>query len=76
MEKHGVRDRFDTLENRRLKVLGEQFAKIGWDKQLLHLTADDAIAIIDAIQSVNESKSNGILDLNPNTDIPDDEIPF
>ena len=71
MEKHGVGDRFDTL-----KALSEQFAKIGWDKQLLHLTQDDAIAIIDAIQSVNESKSNGILDLNPNTDIPDDEIPF
>tara|TARA_Y100001972_G_scaffold72152_1_gene87644 strand:+ start:707 stop:877 length:171 start_codon:yes stop_codon:yes gene_type:complete len=56
--------------------LSEQFAKIGWDKQLHHLTQDDAIAIIDAIQSVNESKSNGILDLNPNTDISDDEIPF
>jgi len=76
MEKHGVGNRFDTLENRRLKALSEQFAKIGWDKQLLHLTQDDALAIIDAIQSVNESKSNGILDLNPNTDIPDDEIPF
>ena len=71
MEEHGVGNRHNTL-----KALSEQLAKIGWDKQLLHLTQDDAIAIIDAIQSVNGSKSNGILDLNPNTDISDDEIPF
>ena len=28
MEKHGVGNRFDTLENRRLKALSEQFAKM------------------------------------------------
>ena len=59
-----------------LKTLSEQFAKIGWDKKLLHLTQDDALAIIDAIQSAN-GVSSGVLDLNPNSNIlEDDEIPF
>tara|TARA_A100000172_G_scaffold76847_2_gene60702 strand:+ start:4822 stop:5037 length:216 start_codon:yes stop_codon:yes gene_type:complete len=71
MDEHGRGNYNNTL-----KALSEQFAKIGWDKKLQHLTADDAVAIIDAIQSVNESKHDGILDLNPNTDIADDEIPF
>jgi len=71
MDEHGRGNHNNTL-----KALSEQFAKIGWDKKLQHLTADDAVAIIDAIQSVNESKHDGILDLNPNTDIADDEIPF
>ena len=43
-----------------LKKLSEQFAKIGWDKKLLHLTQDDALAIIDAIQSAN-GVSSGVL---------------
>tara|TARA_R100001224_G_scaffold99009_1_gene69545 strand:- start:18 stop:188 length:171 start_codon:yes stop_codon:yes gene_type:complete len=56
--------------------LSEQFAKIGWDKKLQNLTQDEALAIIDAIQSANGDNS-GILDLNPNTDTFDeDEIPF
>ena len=67
MEEHGVGNRFDTLENRRLKALSEQFAKIGWDKQLHHLTADDAVAIIDAIQSVNESKIGKHCFIGPNS---------
>ena len=70
MEEHGIGDRHNTL-----KILSEQFAKIGWDKKLQHLTQDEALAIIDAIKSANGDNS-GILDLNPNTDIPDDEIPF
>ena len=71
MDKHGNGDRHDTL-----KILSEQFAKIGWDKKLQDLTRDEALAIIDAIQSAN-GVNNGVLDLNPNTDIFDeDEIPF
>jgi len=59
-----------------LKTLSEQFAKIGWDKKLQHLTQDEALAIIDAIQSAN-GVSSGVLDLNPNSNIlEDDEIPF
>ena len=71
MDKHGNGDRHDTL-----KILSEQFAKIGWDKKLQDLTRDEALAIIDAIKSANGDNS-GIIDLNPNTDIFDeDEIPF
>ncbi len=71
MEQHGNRDRHDTL-----KILSEQFAKIGWDKKLQDLTRDEALAIIDAINSAS-GVNNGVLDLNPNTDIFDeDEIPF
>ena len=71
MEQHGNGDRHNTL-----KILSEQIAKIGWDKKLQNLTQDEALAIIDAIQSANGDNS-GILDLNPNTDIFDeDEIPF
>ena len=71
MDEHGNGNRHNTL-----KILSEQFAKIGWDKKLQHLTQDEALAIIDAIQSANGDNS-GILDLNPNTDIFDeDEIPF
>jgi hypothetical protein len=56
--------------------LSEQFAKIGWDKKLQDLTRDEALAIIDAINSAS-GVNNGVLDLNPNTDIFDeDEIPF
>tara|TARA_B100000085_G_scaffold54572_1_gene47783 strand:+ start:392 stop:559 length:168 start_codon:yes stop_codon:yes gene_type:complete len=55
--------------------LSEQFAKIGWDKKLQNLTQDEALAIIDAIQSANGDNS-GILDLNPNSVVPEDEIPF
>ena len=71
MEQHGNGDRHDTL-----KILSEQFAKIGWDKKLQDLTRDEALAIIDAINSAS-GVNNGVLDLNPNTDIFDeDEIPF
>ena len=71
MDQHGNGDRHNTL-----KILSEQFAKIGWDKKLQHLTQDEALAIIDAIKSANGDNS-GVLDLNPNTDIFDeDEIPF
>ena len=71
MEQHGNGDRHHSL-----KILSEQFAKIGWDKKLQNLTQDEALAIIDAIQSANGDNS-GILDLNPNTDTFDeDEIPF
>ena len=71
MDEHGKGDRHNTL-----KILSEQFAKIGWDKKLQHLTQDEALAIIDAIKSANGDNS-GVLDLNPNTDIFDeDEIPF
>jgi len=70
MDEHGNRNGHDTL-----KVLSEQFAKIGWDKKLQDLTRDEALAIIDAISA--NGVNNGILDLNPNTDIFDeDEIPF
>ena len=59
-----------------LKKLSEQFAKIGWDKKFRDLTEDEALAIIDAIQSAN-GVSSGVLDLNPNSNIlEDDEIPF
>jgi|TARA_R100000426_G_scaffold20555_1_gene17709 hypothetical protein len=71
MDEHGNGDRHDTL-----KILSEQFAKIGWDKKLQDLTRDEALAIIDAINSAS-GVNNGVLDLNPNTDIFDeDEIPF
>ena len=71
MDEHGNRNGHDTL-----KVLSEQFSKIGWDKKLQDLTEDQALAIIDAIKSANGVNS-GVLDLNPNTDIFDeDEIPF
>ena len=71
MDEHGNGNRHNTL-----KILSEQFAKIGWDKKLQNLTQDEALAIIDAIQSAN-GVNNGVLDLNPNTDIFDeDEIPF
>ena len=71
MDEHGNVNRHNTL-----KILSEQFAKIGWDKKLQHLTQDEALAIIDAIKSANGDNS-GVLDLNPNTDIFDeDEIPF
>ena len=71
MDEHGNGNRHNTL-----KILSEQFAKIGSDKKLQNLTQDEALAIIDAIQSANGDNS-GILDLNPNTDIFDeDEIPF
>ena len=59
-----------------LKTLSEQFAKIGWDKKFRDLTEEEALAIIDAIQSAN-GVSSGVLDLNPNSNIlEDDEIPF
>ena len=71
MDEHGNGNRHNTL-----KILSEQFAKIGWDKKLQNLTQDEALAIIDAIKSANGVNS-GVLDLNPNTDIFDeDEIPF
>lgn len=71
MDEHGNGNRHNTL-----KILSEQFAKIGWDKKLQDLTEDQALAIIDAIKSANGVNS-GVLDLNPNTDIFDeDEIPF
>ena len=71
MEQHGNGNRHNTL-----KILSEQFAKIGWDKKLQNLTQDEALAIIDAINSASGVNS-GVLDLNPNTDIFDeDEIPF
>ena len=71
MEQHGNGDRHNTL-----KILSEQFAKIGWDKKLQNLTQDESLAIIDAINSASGVNS-GVLDLNPNTDIFDeDEIPF
>jgi hypothetical protein len=71
MDEHGNGNRHNTL-----KILSEQFAKIGWDKKLQNLTQDEALAIIDAIKSANGDNS-GVLDLNPNTDIFDeDEIPF
>ena len=71
MDEHGNGNRHNTL-----KILSEQFAKIGWDKKLQNLTQDEARAIIDAIKSANGDNS-GVLDLNPNTDIFDeDEIPF
>jgi hypothetical protein len=71
MDEHGNGDRHNTL-----KILSEQFAKIGWDKKLQDLTRDEALAIIDAINSAS-GVNNGVLDLNPNTDIFDeDEIPF
>ena len=71
MDEHGNGNGHNTL-----KILSEQFAKIGWDKKLQDLTQDQALAIIDAIQSANGDNS-GILDLNPNSNIlEDDEIPF
>ena len=71
MDEHGNGNRHNTL-----KILSEQFAKIGWDKKLQNLTQDEALAIIDAINSAS-GVNNGVLDLNPNTDILDeDEIPF
>ena len=70
MEQHGNRNRHDTL-----KILSEQFAKIGWDKKLQHLTQEEALAIIDAIQSAN-GDNIGILDLNPKSASIEDEIPF
>ena len=70
MDEHGNGNRHNTL-----KILSEQFAKIGWDKKLQNLTQDEALAIIDAINSASGVNS-GVLDLNPNTDISDDEIPF
>lgn len=71
MDEHDNGDRHNTL-----KILSEQFAKIGWDKKLQDLTRDEALAIIDAINSAS-GVNNGVLDLNPNTDIFDeDEIPF
>jgi len=70
MEQLDNRDRHSTL-----KILSEQFAKIGWDKKLQHLTQDEALAIIDAIQSANGDNS-GILDLNPKSSTYEDEIPF
>ena len=71
MDEHDNGDRHNTL-----KILSEQFAKIGWDKKLQDLTRDEALAIIDAINSAN-GVNNGVLDLNPNTDIfVEDEIPF
>ena len=70
MDEHGNGNRHNTL-----KILSEQFAKIGWDKKLQDLTQDQALAIIDAIQSANGDNS-GILDLNPNSAVPEDEIPF
>ena len=70
MDEHGNRNGHDTL-----KVLSEQFAKIGWDKKLQDLTRDEALAIIDAIQSANGDNS-GILDLNPKSASIEDEIPF
>ena len=62
--------------NSALKALSEQFTKIGWDKKFQDLTQDEALAIIAAIQSVSGDQSSGILDLNPNATIEDDEIPF
>jgi hypothetical protein len=59
-----------------LKALSEQFTKIGWDKKFQDLTQDEALAIIAAIQSVSGDQSSGILDLNPNATIEDEEIPF
>lgn len=71
MDEHDNGDRHNTL-----KILSEQFAKIGWDKKLQDLTRDEALAIIDAINSAS-GVNNGVLDLNPNTNIFDeDEIPF
>tara|TARA_R100001480_G_scaffold81895_1_gene90656 strand:+ start:282 stop:494 length:213 start_codon:yes stop_codon:yes gene_type:complete len=70
MDEHGNGNGHNTL-----KILSEQFAKIGWDKKLQNLTQDEALAIIDAIQSANGDNS-GILDLNPNSAVPEDEIPF
>jgi len=70
MDEHGNGNGHNTL-----KILSEQFAKIGWDKKLQDLTQDQALAIIDAIQSANGDNS-GILDLNPNSAVPEDEIPF
>ena len=71
MDEHGNGNRHNTL-----KILSEQFAKIGWDKKLQNLTQEEALAIIDAINSAS-GVNNGVLDLNPNTDIFDeDEIPF
>ena len=70
MDEHGNGNRHNTL-----KILSEQFAKIGWDKKLQNLTQDEALAIINAIQSANGDNS-GILDLNPNSVVPEDEIPF
>ena len=70
MDEHGNGDRHNTL-----KILSEQFAKIGWDKKLQNLTQDEALAIIDAIQSANGDNS-GILDLNPKSASIEDEIPF
>ena len=70
MHEHDNRNGHDTL-----KVLSEQFAKIGWDKKLQDLTEDQALAIIDAIKSVS-GDNNGVLDLNPKSISPDDEIPF
>jgi hypothetical protein len=63
--------------NDTLKALSTTFEKIGWDKQLGHLTKEEALAIISAINSVSVSKEHGIIDLNNNESIPDvDEIPF
>ena len=70
MDEHGNGNGHNTL-----KILSEQFAKIGWDKKLQNLTQDEALAIIDAIQSANGDNS-GILDLNPKSASIEDEIPF
>ena len=61
--------------NSALKALSEQFQKIGWNKQLVNLTQDEALAIISAIKSVSGDDS-GVLDLNPNSTSEEDEIPF
>ena len=45
MDEHGNGNRHNTL-----KILSEQFAKIGWDKKLQDLTEDKALAIIHAIK--------------------------
>ena len=71
MDEHGNGNGHNTL-----KILSEQFAKIGWDKKLQNLTQDEALAIIDAINSASGVNS-GVLDLNSNSNILDaDEIPF
>ena len=72
MEELRTRNINDTL-----KALSTTIEKIGWDKQLRHLTKEEALAIISAINSVSVSKEYGIIDLNNNESIPDvDEIPF
>ena len=72
MEELRTRNINDTL-----KALSTTIEKIGWHKQLRHLTKEEALAIISAINSVSVSKEYGIIDLNNNESIPDvDEIPF